>query len=192
MYCERILKAVLGTLLVSWVPISLAEDVAHAVAGVVTKVDASGKTITVKTAGGAEQVFKYTDRTSVTTAKKAPGAIETAGAASYLAGKEGTHVVLRYIGEGSEKTALSVKDFGDESLKAGKGTITHVDRAARSLTIKTEDGTEDTYHLSKDAAIDTEHGVTDASRYTAKEGDKILFHYTEEGGNKVVRFVKSI
>ena len=49
-----------------------------------------------------------------------------------------------------------------------------------------------TYRVSKDAAVDTEHGVVDGDKYTAKEGDKVVFHYGEEAGDKVVHFVKKI
>ena len=70
--------------------------------------------------------------------------------------------------------------------------VSKVDKAGRTVAIKTEDGTEETYHISKDAAVDTEHGVVDGARFTAKEGDKLVFHYGEEAGDKAVHFVKKI
>jgi len=57
---------------------------------------------------------------------------------------------------------------------------------------KAEDGTEATYRVSKDAAVDTERGVVDGAKYSAKEGDHVVVHYSEEAGHKVVHFVKHI
>jgi hypothetical protein len=167
-------------------------DVVHAVAGAVTKVDAAAKTIAIKTADGTEEVFKFTAKTTVTASKMVAGGVKKAGVESYMAGKEGTHVVVRYVTKGSDKTAVAVKDFGKDALKAGKGTVTKVDQAGHTVAIKAEDGTEETFHISKDAAVDTEHGVVEGAKFSAKEGDKVIFHYGEEAGDKVVHFVKKI
>jgi hypothetical protein len=58
--------------------------------------------------------------------------------------------------------------------------------------VKTEDGVETTYSLSRDAAVDTEKGVVKGTDYTAKEGDKVVVHYSEDAGKKVVHFFKSL
>lgn len=169
-----------------------AQHVVHAVTGAVTKVDATAKTIAVKTADGSEEVFKYTEKTSVRGAKSAGDATKTAAVDTYMAGKEGTQVVVRYVGKGADKTAIGVKDFGKDTLKVSKGTVTKVDHAAHTVGIKTEDGTEATYRVSKDAAVDTEHGVVEGAKYSAKEGDHIVVHYSEEAGHKVVHFLKHV
>lgn len=170
----------------------LAQHVVHAVTGAVSKVDAGAKTIAVKTADGSEEVFKYTAKTSVHGVTAAGDATKTAAVDTYLAGKEGTQVVVRYVGKGADKTAIGIKDFGKDSLKVSKGTVTHVDRAAHTVGIKTEDGAEATYRLGKDAAVDTERGVVDGTKYTAKEGEHVVVHYSEEAGHKVVHFLKHI
>jgi hypothetical protein len=83
------------------------QDVAHAVAGAVTKVDAAARSIAIKTADGAEEVFKFTEKTTVTAAKAVAGGAKTAGVATDMAGKEGTHVVVRYVARGGDKTAIA-------------------------------------------------------------------------------------
>jgi hypothetical protein len=189
---ERMMKGLLLCLLITGAASALAQDVVHAVAGAVTKVDAAAKTIAVKTADGTEEVFKYTAKTSMRGARAVAKGAKVAGVETYMAGKEGTQVVVRYVAKGSDKTAVSIKDFGKDSLRAGKGTVTHVDDAAHTVAIKTEDGSEATYRVSKDATVDTEHGVVEGAKYTAKEGDKVVFHYSEDAGEKVVHFVKHI
>jgi hypothetical protein len=98
--------------------------------------------------------------------------------------------VVHYTEKGADKTAVGVDDFGKDALKEGKGTVTHVDKAARTVTVKAADGTEDTYHVAKDATVDAGHGVVKSSEWTAKEGDHVVVHYTEEGGKKVVHLFK--
>lgn len=164
------------------------QDVVHAVAGAVTKIDKTGKTIAIKAADGSEQVFKYTERTGIHTGVESAHAAKMGALDTYFAGKEGTHVVVRYMGKGSDKTATLVEDFGKDTLKTSRGTVTHVDRAARTVAIKTDDGAEATYKLSSEAVVETDHGVVRGSRYLAKEGDKVAVHYTEDAGDKIVRF----
>jgi hypothetical protein len=167
-------------------------DVVHAVAGIVTKLDSAAKTITVKTVDGTEHVFKYTEATTVHAARETGKETKAAGVDSYMAGKEGTHAVIHYTGEGADATAVHVDDLGKHSLHVGHGTVTDVDKAARTVTIKAEDGTESTYHVAKDATIDTEHGVTRDSELIAKKGEKATVHYTDEAGKKVVHLFKSL
>jgi hypothetical protein len=160
----------------------------HATEGVVTRVDSAAKKIVVKTADGAEEVFKFTEKTVMHAAK----GVKTGAVDTYLAGKEGTHVVVHYTGEGADKTAVAVDDFGKDTVKVGRGTVTSVDKAAHTVTVKAEDGSEETFHIAKDAAIDTEHGVVKGTEYTAKKGEKVTVHYTEEGEKKVAHFIKHL
>lgn len=122
----------------------LAQHVVHAVTGAVSNVDAGAKTIAVKTADGGEEVFKYTEKTSVRGATAAGNAAKTAALDTYVAGKGGTHVVVRYVGEGADRPAIGIKDFGKDSLKVSKGTVTHVGPGRSHRGIKTEDGAEAT------------------------------------------------
>jgi ABC-type enterochelin transport system substrate-binding protein len=169
-----------------------AQDVIHAVEGVVTHVDKKAKSISIKTAEGSEEVFAFGEHTAVRDSRKAEQGAKMGIVDSYFAGKEGSHVVVRYMGKGSDKTAMLLDDFGKDSLKVGRGTVTHVDRAARTVAIKTENGGEATYKLGSEGVVETDHGVVRANRYLAKEGDKVVVHYTEDEGGKLVRFFKKI
>jgi len=172
--------------------VSKGGDVVHAVAGVVTKLDSAAKTITLKTADGTEHVFKYTEATTVHAAEKGAGAAKAGVVDTYMKGKEGGNAVIHYTGEGADKTAVHVEDFGKRSMQVGEGTVTGVDKGARTITVKTKDGTEQTYHVAKDATIDTEHGVTKGSELAVKKGENVTVHYTDEAGKKIAHFFKSI
>jgi hypothetical protein len=75
----------------------------------------------------------------------------------------------------------------DDVVSAVHGTITKVDGAAKTVTVKTKDGTEHTVHFVDKTAVhgaeatgsgakDTMHGL--------KEGSEVVAHYTEKGGEK--------
>ena len=169
-----------------------AQDVVHAVSGTVSHLDKAAKTIAVKTADGSEDVFRLTEHTAVRDSSKAAEHAKMGAADTYFAGKDGSKVVVRYIGRGTDKTATLVEDFGKDSLKAGRGTVTAVDKAAHTVAIRTEDGTVATYKMGNEAVVETDHGVVRGSRYLVKEGDRVSVHYTEEAGGKIIKMFKKL
>jgi VCBS repeat-containing protein len=125
-----------------------ADDVATAVEGVVQKTDAATKTLVVKTADGTEHTIHFVKNTTV------HGADATAAGSkdAFHGVKEGSEVVVHYTTKGTEKTASEVDKVGKEGMKSAEGTITHVDHGAKTVAIKTADGTEETYHFTARAA----------------------------------------
>ena len=171
---------------------ALAQDVEHVVSGEVTKVDKDAKTITIKATDGSEHALRYTEKTTVKGYRDADMDAKKGAADTYLRGKEGTHVVVRYTDKGADKVVNGVNDFGKDAMKETRGTVTKVDKASHDVVVKAEDGSETTYHLGRDAWVDTEKGAAKGANYTAKEGDKVVVHYTEDAGKKVVRFFKNL
>jgi len=155
-----------------------AQDVVSAVDGTVKKIDSGAKTVVVKTADGTEHTFHFLGRTVV------HGAEATAkGSKEAFHGlKEGTEVAVHYTAKGGEETAEEVDHIGKDGLKVTEGTISHIDRGAKTVAIKTADGAETTYRLADHAAKDTGKGV--------EKSGKVTVYYTEEGGHKVAHFVK--
>jgi hypothetical protein len=169
-----------------------AQDAVHAMVGAVTKIDKTGKTIALRAADGSEQTFKYTERTGIRDSREVAKAAKMGAVETYFAGKEGTYVVVRYMGQGADKTATLVEDFGKVALKTGKGTVTHVDRATHHVVVKGDDGAEATYNLGSQAVVETDHGVVRGTHFIAKEGDKVVVHYTEAGGSKVIHLFRKL
>jgi ABC-type Fe3+-hydroxamate transport system substrate-binding protein len=157
----------------------------HAVAGDLEKVGEDGKTVTVKAADGTEHVFKVTGKTAVTGTE--------AGAKDVgLAGKEGSQVVVKYTGEGAEKTASAVKVAGKDTFKTTEGTVEAVGKGGHTVTVKLADGTEKTYDVGKDAMIDTGHGVAEGGKFTAKEGEKVVVYSTVKPAGEIVHLFKKL
>jgi len=160
-----------------------ADDVVTAVEGTVKKVDAGTKTVVVATADGTEHTVHFVKKTSVH-----GWDASDAGAKDGMHGvKEGSHVVVHYTVNGSEKTAQEMDRVGDGGLKVAQGTVSAIDRGGKTLAVKTADGAEAMYKI-------TDHAVVDAGKDTGKtveKASKVTVYYTEEGGKKVVHFFKN-
>lgn len=176
----------MGTLLRSGLVLTLlacaafaADDVVSAVAGTVKAVDKGAKTVVVKTADGTEHTFKFVGRTM------AHGAEATAGGTkdAFLAMKEGDEVVVHYTVKGTVKTAEELDHVGKDGLKVTVVAVKSVDHGAKTVTVKTAEGAEETYHLTGNAVRETGKGLEKAG--------KVTIYYTEEGGKKIAHFFKS-
>jgi len=159
-----------------------AQDVVGAVEGTVSKVDRAGKTIAVKTRDGSEETLHFAKRTAVHGGKD----VAAGGKDTFHGLKEGSTVVAHYTVKGSEKTADEVDDVGKEGLKVSEGTVSHVDRGAKTIAVKTAGGAEETYRLTDHAAKDAGKDVAQG----AEKSEKVTVYYTEEAGHKVAHFFK--
>ncbi len=171
----------IGYLLLGLISLT-AQDVVTAVEGTVKKVDSGTKTVVVKTADGAEHTFHFLGRTIVhgteATAKGSKDAFHGL--------KEGSEVAVHYTAKGGRETADEVDHIGKDGLKVTEGTISHIDRGAKTIAVKTADGTEETYRLAERAVKDTGKDVGEG----AEKSGKVTVYYTEEGGHKVAHFLK--
>jgi arginine repressor len=180
----RITLAFLLLAALSWA----ADDVVSAVHGTITKVDSASKTIVVKTKDGTEHTIKFVDKTTVHGVKA--GSEDTAkGSKDFAHGlKEGSEVVAHYTEKDTDKTAMEVDDVGKDGIKAVDGTVTHIDRGAKTIAVKTADGTEETFKLSGHAAEDAGKDIGKGAEKTTK----VTVYYTEEAGKKTAHFFEKL
>jgi hypothetical protein len=159
--------------------------VGHAIIGEVRKVDYAVGKVVVKTAEGAEETFKFTGKTTARGLKEG-------GKGVALAGKEGSHVVVHYVSEGTEKTAVGIEHIGKDAPKVVEGAVVGTGKGVRTVIVKTPSGAEETLRLTDRCVVDTGKGIVKGTEYTAKEGERVTVHYTEAGGRKVERLLKRI
>jgi hypothetical protein len=133
----------------------------------------------VKVADGTEHTFHFIGRTV------AHGSEATASGTkdAFLSMKEGSEVVVHYTAKGAVKTAEEVDHLGKDGMKMSVVAVTSVDRAAKTVTVKTAEGAEETYHLTAAATRETAKGLDKAG--------KVTIYYTEEGGKKIAHFFKT-
>jgi hypothetical protein len=92
---------------------AIAQDLVHAISGVVKDVDKGTKTVVIKTADGTDHTFKYTAKTTVAGVTDAGKGVDTAATDTALAAKKGAKVTVEYTGKGAQKTATGIKDAVD-------------------------------------------------------------------------------
>ena len=160
-----------------------ADDVVSAVSVTVKKVDAATKTVVVKMADGTEQTFHVAARATVHGGE----AVGKGSADAFHALKDGNEVVVHYTVKGTEKTAEEFDRIGKDGLHVAEGTVKGIDRGAKTITVKTADGTETTYHFTAHVTAETGKDVAEGA---AKAG-KVTVYYTDEAGKKIVHFFKT-
>jgi hypothetical protein len=151
-----------------------------AVEGRIERIDRTAKTIVVKAADGTEHTFHFVGRTAVHGGEMMGAAAKD----SFHGLKEGSDVVVHYTAKGSEETAEEVDHVGEGGLKTTQGTITHLDRGAKTVSIKTADGSEQAFRLTDHAAADAGKDVSEGTEKSAK----VTVYYTEQAGHKVAHF----
>ena len=158
----------------------LAVEPVTAVHGTVTKVDSAARTVAIKTKDGAVETVRFVNKTVVHGTE--------AGAKDAFKGvKEGSEVVAHYTAKGAEKTAVEVDAVGKEGLKATEGTVSDIDRGAKTIAVKTADGTVQTFKMAPHAAEDAGKEVGKGTEKAAK----VTVYYTEETGKKIAHFFEN-
>jgi hypothetical protein len=151
-----------------------------ALEGTVNKVYAAANTITVKATDGVEHLFHFTKRTLVHGTREADDALD--GLA------EGSRVVVHYVADSAEKTAVEVDRIGADGLNSIEGVVTRVDHEAGTFSIRLADGTTETLELSERAASDVGKDIDRA----AAAGERVIVYYTDEAGHRTAHYFKKI
>ena len=162
---------------------ALAVQIRHGVlVGTVLKVDAAAKTLVVKVADGTEHTLHFLGNTAVHGAT----AGATAAKDAFHELKKGSEVAVTYTAKGATETAEEVDHIGKDGLKATEATVTRIDRGAKTMTVKTAGGVEETYRLTDNAAKFAGKEVAAGAEKSAK----VTVYYTEEASHKVAHFFK--
>ena len=146
--------------------------------GTVVDVASATRTIIVKTADGTEHTLLFATHNVVHGFKDVGH-----GAGDAFHGLEKrSKVAVHYTAYGVKETADEVDRVGDDGLKAAKVTVTHFDRGPKTVSVKTEDGAEETFRVTGPAA--EEFGKRQRHRTTAKG----TIYFSNEAGHKVAHF----
>jgi hypothetical protein len=81
-----------------------------------------------------------------------------------------------------QTTGVEIGKIGKDSVKVTKGTIVKVDSGAKTVVVKTADGTEKTFDFTENA------GKNRAVGTGTEKGAKVTVYYTEESGKKIAHF----
>src|SRR5271170_2279730 len=163
-----------------------AQQIVHAVSGVVTAVDPSKSQITIKTNDDSGGDFRYQkQKTDIEFDKLVrEGTTQPDGF-----NKIGDHVVAYYFSVNAVRTIVALKDFGPSGLKADSGTLVKVKHHA--LTLKTDAGVTETFDIAKDASAETSQGVISGLKFDADAGTRVIVRYSDANGQKQAEFIRA-
>lgn len=167
--------------------VALAQEVVHAVAGMVTRIDPAAQTITIKTNDGSTLVLQDVSKKHVDYDFDKALQAETTDSAAF--NKQGDRAVVFYFEQESQRRAVGIEDLGPTPLKASSGEITHFDRHHHQLTIKAADGSKQTFQLDNKTAVETPMGVVDGDRFEGQNGSQISIRYQDKDGNNEAVFM---
>jgi hypothetical protein len=169
----------------SWLALQ-AQEVVHAVSGVVTAVHPTENSITVKTNDGSAGEFRYHKelKTDIEFDREVrSGTTEPNGF-----NKIGDHVVVYYFGDDAQRTIVALKDFGPAPLNVATGTIVKVKHHA--VIIKTDADKTESFDIAKDASAETPMGVVSGLKFDADEGERVTVRYLQTNGLNVAQFIR--
>jgi hypothetical protein len=178
---------VAGAILAAGCSVSSAQEVIHALIGVVTKVDNSAHTITLTSSDGTQTVVK--DEAKDHPRFDFDKTLQADAVDSSTFDKEGDRIILYYFGEGWQQRAVAIKDLGPAPLKLTTGQVAHWDHHHHVITIKAADGTKQTFQLDSKTAVDTPMGVVNGEKFDPQNGDQVMVKYLNKDGANDAVFV---
>ncbi len=100
---------------------------------------------------GIERTFHYTDQTVV----KGLRDLKQDSREAIQGLTKGADVAVHYTKQNTGEVATEVDRLGTDGLKSVEGTIAQINRDAKTLTIRTASGVDQTFRLSERAVSDT-------------------------------------
>jgi len=164
-----------------------AQQIVHAVSGVVTAVDPASTTITIKTNDDSLGIFRYEEKLKADILfdkDVRSGTTEPEGF-----NKVGDHIVAYYFDGNLGRTIVAIKDFGPTGLNSVSGTV--IKNKHHVITIRTDAGATMTFDIAKDASAETPQGVVSGFKFDADQGTRVSVRYTESGGTKTAQFIRN-
>jgi hypothetical protein len=149
--------------------------------GTVQKASEGAHTVVVKTVDGIKHVFHLTERTVVHGGR-------AAGDDALRGLEEGSTVVVHYTAEGGDKIATEVDRIAEDGLQATEGTVTKVDRHAKTISVRLADGSRQTFRLTERAASDVGKDLDRAASGTAK----VVVYFTDRAGQRIAHYFKRV
>ena len=158
-----------------------AQEVVHALAGIVTSINPTQKTITIHTDDGSEEVFK--DMTKSNVALDFEKNIRTDSTPADTFTQKGAHAIVYYFGEGNQRRAVALQDLGG-SVKKVSGEVSKFDRHQHLLIIKDPAGVTESFRIDPKTVAETDVGVVEGERFDPRKGAEVRVTSTLANGNQ--------
>jgi hypothetical protein len=166
-----------------------AQEVVHAVSGVITSIDPARKTIDINTVDGSQDLFK--DLANSSTSLDFDKAIREESTPADGFTKVGANVIVFYFGEGLQQTAVALRDLGKGPLQRDTGTIVGFNRHDHLLTIKDSTGNSLSFRVDPKTVVESAFGAVDGSRFNAEKGEQVRVTAGLADGKEDALFIRA-
>jgi hypothetical protein len=166
-----------------------AQQIVHALTGKVTAVYPASKTIMIDTDDGSQGVFDVISQNVSMSFEKNVKAM-TIPAASFT--KADCQVVVFFFGLEGVRTVVAVEDLGSAPLANDTGTVVKLDKHAHVLTIKSDAGEEQNYHIDAKTLADTTYGVMEGQKFSPDKGVKVRVTSSGPAGSSTALFIREL
>ncbi len=165
-----------------------AQEVVHALAGIVTFINPTQKTITINTDDGSQEVFKDMTKSDISLTFEKNLRADTTPVDAFT--QKGAHAIVYYFGEGNERRAVALQYLGGP-LKKMSGEVSKLDRHQHLLTIKDGAGVTEAFRIDSKTVVETDFGVVEGARFDPQKGSEVRVTSTLANGNQEALFIRS-
>lgn len=149
----------------------IGQEVVHALAGTVQSINPTAGTININTDDGSEGIFEDLSRSDSSTDYDKKIVAEATPARKF--GKNSTHVIVYYCGDGAERTVIALQDLGAGPLEKDSGTVVKFDRHHHLLTIESSAGTQQSFTIAPHSVAETSIGAVNGYQFDPERGDRV-------------------
>jgi hypothetical protein len=167
-----------------------AQEMVHALAGTVSSIDATAKTITVKTDDGSEILFNDLID-SKTPIEFDPNIRRDATAASEFK-SSGVRVIVYYFGYGSIRTVVALRSLGAGPFTLNSGTVVNFSKGDRTLSIKDNSGVIKTFNINSDLVVEASTGASEKTKFQPAKGDPVRVTAIMVNGSATALFINTL
>jgi hypothetical protein len=184
LWCGCVFAVCLGPLTLA----AAGQQVVHALTGTVSSIDDLSKTLIVFQDNGSEGQFK--DMTSAKTRVVIDKKIELDTTSVEANKKKGTYVIVFYIGDNEERTAVALKNLGAGPFTSTEGTVTKFEGKQHAITVQDKSGTVQTFKIGEHTVAEGYMGAMDGFKFQASKGDRVRVVGTTDGGGVTALFMR--
>jgi outer membrane lipoprotein-sorting protein len=164
-----------------------AQEVVHALTGIVNNINSAAKTIAVITDDGSDGIFQ--DMTGSRTSIEFDKNIRTEATAADEFKKKGARVIVFYYGAGDVRTVVAIKSLGEGPFMKDSGTVVKFDKKEHSLTIKDSSGAIESFKITSSTVADTDAGAAEGLKFDPHKGESVRVIATQTDGSLTALFI---
>jgi hypothetical protein len=164
-----------------------AQEVVHALTGIVNNINSAAKTIAVITDDGSDGIFQ--DMTGSRTSIEFDKNIRTEATAADEFKKKGARVIVFYYGAGDVRTVVAIKSLGEGPFTKDSGTVVKFDKREHSLTIKDSSGAIESFKITSSTVADTDAGAAEGLKFDPHKGESVRVIATQTDGSLTALFI---